>query len=191
MKVIPVILFALMGLFSNVLKAQDIQMPDFSNFIGTWEYKTDSEWFILKTKSHMYITSDGKAHPEVVGVYKYVKDGVVIYDYLDRINECGRNCSFNYITFVLQGEPRYDIQYSLLGILFKDPKTINRSDVAKMRSSVCVLPSDYNKLHFYMFPMPSGEPVWESENGNESGILDDEFLVGFSIPSSMVLTRIE
>ena len=82
MKTLKIILIAIFAFTSFQLCAQEYNSDTFNYdfYIGTWEYKTPTEQFILKTWYHTYTVNNHKPLRLVRGVFKYTKNGVVIYD---------------------------------------------------------------------------------------------------------------
>lgn len=189
MKNIIIILVAVLS--SNNLVAQDyVKLYDFSNYIGTWKYETEHEVFIMKIKEVGYIAKRKTPTPEhyLIGAYKYIKEGVVIYDYLDNLDKYIPNDAYNYKTgcmsFYVKPENTQD-----LWVYHKDRKTINYTSYDSYLRTHTFNP---DQLIFHIEP-----DMWErdteafDENGNWFTITDPERLNGFTIPTDMILTRIE
>lgn len=187
-----VALFLCSIIYQNILLAQsETKLHDFSNYIGTWKYETEHEEFIIKIKEYYYISTSFR-EPEtmhyLVAAYKYVKEGNVIYDYLDNLNKYDPTNHQNYKNRCITFHSKSGKEQGLW-ISYKDSKTINTSSYDS-----CLRIHTFNpdQLIFHIEP-----DMWErdtgafDENGNWYTITDPEKLNGFSIPTDMILIRIE
>ena len=60
-------------------------VPNFDFYVGTWIYESSNEQFILKTKIYSYVFNNERDYV-VLGAYKYIKNGNVVYDFLDELD---------------------------------------------------------------------------------------------------------
>lgn len=191
MKIKNIIFLLVVILSGNNLLAQDyVKLHDFSNYIGTWKYETEHEVFIIKIKEVGYIYQFRNPTPVhyLVGAYKYVKEGVVVYDYLDNLEKYIPENPHNYKTRCMTFHAKSgDIKE--LRVSYKDNKTINTPTYDSYLRAHTFNP---DQLIFHIEP-----DMWErdtgafDENGNWHTITDPEKLNGFTIPTDMILNRIE
>ena len=197
---------------TNSATAQDENIPNFENFIGTWEYKTDKEHFILKTKTYDYTYSNIDFHL-VLGVYKYVKNGIVIYDFLDKLKECSSNDE-NVITFGPWDDLSYNVPQTKLHITYYERSVEDLYISKAWHSPLIYIPGNPAQLSWHLEPDEyiveivedeETEAVEETNKSEEKttkpvSILVNEDMVHlderprsdlFTIPVDMILTKIE
>lgn len=206
------IIFALLVVFINNATAQDENIPNYENFIGTWEYKTDKEHFILKTKTHYY-TYKNKKYYLVFGVYKYVKNGVVIHDCLNKLKEC--TIEDDYVIFFGPfGKLSDNIPLTQLYISYTERSVEDLYRSKGYRSPLTYIPGNPAQLSWHLEPDEYIELIFEDEETeaveetnkseekttNPASIPVNEDMVHlderprsdlFTIPVDMILTKIE
>ena len=194
MNTIRILALSMIMLVTNVINAQIIdKLYNFENFVGVWKYETEQELFVLEIKEISYVSTIWKTPKQMhilVGAIKFIKDGTLVYDYLDQIEEYNENN--NCIAFYLSEECKQlgsSIPQTELHVYFNDKKTINR---AHYSSYLRVISSNPNKLRLYLEPdMWERDVWWYDEAGEPHEITDPELLNGFSIPTDMILEKIK
>lgn len=181
-------------------------IDNYENFLGTWEYKTENEHFILKTKIREF-TKDGKNGNMLLGVFKYVKDGVTIYDRLG---------SFDTLSFYVYpiiafsawenwGSPEPQTK---LYTMYNDCETDCSAE--SWKSPLIFIPGNPAQLSWHLELDEWIELIFEDDEGDEqeqttssntpvNGIPVDGTELGdrpedekpFTIPADMILTKIE
>ena len=148
-------------------------VPNYDFYIGTWRYESANEQFILKTKKYAYGPEDNKSYL-IMGAYKYIMDGKVIYDFLEELDE-----------MTIKNNPRiffariYDLpnnqEHKELRVEYSDPKTYQSNSVKKSRLSIYSKNPDKLKWHLVV-------EDWEP---------DLDCPLEFTIPYDMILTKVE
>lgn len=174
MRTFKYLLVTVIALFLFVpAKGQYKYVPNFDFYIGTWVYESANEQFVLKTKKYSYGPDNNRDYI-MLGSYKYIKDGKVIYDFLDELEGMTTKNKPRIIFFV-----RYDLpdnqEHSELLVQYGDPKTYQRNSVKQSRLSIYSKSPDKLKWHLVV-------EDWEP---------DLELPLEFTIPYDMILTKVE
>lgn len=120
--------------------------------------------------------------------YKYVKEGNVVYDFLENLEKYNPEDPLNYKHRCISFHPKSGNINELM-VSYKDSKTINTSSYSSF-----LRPYSFNpdQLVFHIEPdMWDRNTVVIDSGGNMRNIADPERLNGSTIPSDMVLVKIE
>ena len=195
MKTIKTIIFCLVLMcMHNVVYAQDYspyypEIPNFSLFNGTWKYESDNEEFILKLKDFQYEFINHTFY-HIVGVFKYVKNGKEIYNYLDFFEKIEEMPLRGVVKMFRMVDLPSTEQHKKVRIMFRDPKTINGTK--SWLSTMEIIPGDTMKAKWHIEPdMWERDLTYEDDKGNVYTITDPTLLDGFTIPTDMIFTKIE
>ena len=160
-------LLSLILRFNLTLYSQYI--PNYDFYVGTWKYETTNEIFIMKTKKYDYDFM-GDHYYILVGTFKYVKNGVTLFDNLisiqtQTVNEALIRFS-NYKIFPNNQTPNF------LKLSFFDPLT----GTGNGDSKITIISTSPAKIKWSL-----KEP---------EGIVDMDYQ-GYAIPMEMVLTKVK
>ncbi len=178
---------------------------NYDNFIGTWEYKTDNEHFILKTKVGSYIDPiDNTEHSILLASYKYVKDNITIYDFLNKWDTLSIK-TFPKITFAAWNDLPASTPQSQLRIRYTDQTTQCMSKA--WSSPLTLISTNPMQLSWHIEPDEWIIEIVEEDDDNSTGtsrnfaeltdiklndeLLKDDFEKPFTIPTDMILTKVE
>lgn len=175
-RIILTAIFAFMGFQLN---AQEYSTGTFNYdfYVGTWEYKTTSEQFILKTWKQTYCYPD-KTLTVLRGVFKYTKYGFTVYDhlYLYGKENTYRSISFMIITYLAQ-----ERKQPILSIDYTDPITQYDTNTLPDESVLTIVSKNPAKLSWHIIPC----------NGDYERIRLNPGQIAFTIPADMILTKVE
>ena len=147
-------------------------VPNFDFYVGTWIYESSNEQFILKTKIYSYVFNNERDYV-VLGAYKYIKNGNVVYDFLDELDGMTMKNRPRIIFYNIYDLPNNQ-EHQELRIQYKDSKTYQRNSTKKSRLSIISKNPDKLKWHLVV-------EDWEP---------DPECLLEFTIPYDMILTKV-
>ena len=165
------------------------EKPDFSLFEGIWKYQTESEEFVLKLKSCQY-EFKGKNKFFVLGVFKYVKNGKEVYNYLNLSEKISSAAHKGVVRMFRIADLPSTEQHFKVRIMFNDPKTINKTK--SWMSTMEIIPGNPIKAVWHIEPdMWERDLSYEDNEGNTYVISDPQLLDGFTIPTDMILTKVE
>jgi len=153
-------------------KGQYKYVPNFDFYIGTWEYKTVDEQFVLKTKKYSSGPDNDRSYV-VLGAYKYVKNGKIIYDFLDELEGMTMKNRPRIYFANIKDLPNNQ-EHAELRVRFRDPKTRQTNSVKQSRLSIYSKSPDKLKWHLVV-------EDWEP---------DLELPLEFTIPYDMILTKV-
>lgn len=148
-------------------------VPNYDFYIGTWKFESANEQFILETKKYAYGPEDDKSYM-ILGAYKYIKDGELIYDFLGELDEMTIKNNPRIIFANIHDLPNNQ-EHSELCVLYSDPKTYQSNSVKKSRLSIYSKNPDRLKWHLVV-------EDWEP---------DLDCPLEFTIPYDMILTKVE
>ncbi len=153
----------------------DLDTTKFDPFKGTWVYATENEQFIIKTKLvPMYIK--GKLYKyALLATFKYTKGINIIYDNTDKFNSLENLNHTPLCFFSLESKITY--QQPRLYISYYDFKNGNTTE--EWKSPLIIISTNPLKLSWHI-----EEDKWETN-------YDPDNNTGFSIPTDMILTKIE
>lgn len=152
--------------FNLTLYSQYI--PNYDFYVGTWKYETTNEIFIMKTKKYDYDFM-GDHYYILVGTFKYVKNGVTLFDNLNSIQTKTENAQIwisNSLVCPNNQTP------NILNLHFSDPIT----GTGNGDSKITIISTSPAKIQWSL-----KEP---------EGIVDMDY-EGYAIPMEMVLTKVE
>lgn len=152
--------------FNLTLYSQYI--PNYDFYVGTWKYETANEIFIMKTKKYDYDFM-GDHYYILVGTFKYVKNGVTLFDDLNSIQSKTKGALIRLSTFIVLPNNQTP---NFLNLSFIDPLTGTGNGNSKL-SIISTFPA---KIQWSL-----KEP---------EGIVDMDY-EGYAIPMEMVLTKVE
>ena len=161
-----IVLLFLILCFNLTLYSQYI--PNYDIYVGTWKYKTTNEIFIMKTKKYDYDFM-GDHYYILVGTFKYVKNGVTLFDNLNSIQTKTENAQIwisNSLVCPNNQTP------NILNLHFSDPIT----GTGNGDSKITIISTSPAKIQWSL-----KEP---------EGIVDMDYQ-GYAIPMEMVLTKVE
>lgn len=163
------------------LWAQDYSSKNFNYdfYIGTWKYETDNEQFILKTWKYTYSYPDSHTLTALRGVFKYVKNGVVIYDYLHMFDKYN-DMEYAPVSFMIIKYLSLEKNKALLSIDYIDPVTEYDTTTLPHESVLTVVSTNPAKLSWHIVPCYDDQ---------RRRLAPGE--VGFTIPSDMILTKVK
>ena len=143
-------------------------IPNYDFYVGTWKYETTNEIFIMKTKKYDYDFM-GDHYYILVGTFKYVKNGVTLYDDLNSIQSKTKEAQI-----ILSNQKIYPISQTpnTLNLYFSDPI----SGTCNGDSKITIISTTPAKIQWSL-----KEP---------EGIVDMDYQ-GYAIPMEMVLTKVE
>ena len=159
---------------------------DLKSYVGTWKYETPEETLILKLKDTVVIYFD-EEYETILGVYKYIKNGVVVIDNMDMFP-----CVNDLKMPIICNPGREDAVGNILDLSldFEDTKT-------GKSSSDCIIeyvsPGSSEKKIKLILKDETDLIVWESLGQG----LDPEYdeymrkkkLPGWTIPNNVVLVK--
>lgn len=159
-------LLSLILCFNLTLYSQYI--PNYDFYVGTWKYETTNEIFIMKTKKYDYDFM-GDHYYILVGTFKYVKNGVTLYDDLNSIQSKTKEAQI-----ILSNQKIYPISQTpnTLNLYFSDPI----SGTCNGHSKITIISTTPAKIQWSL-----KEP---------EGTVDMDY-EGYAIPMEMVLTKVE
>lgn len=164
------------------------EIPNFSQFEGKWVYQTENEHFTLRLKKCQYDFLG--TNYIIIGVFRYIKDGKLIYDYLNYFDEITHNSPICHIRMSRMEDLPYTEGHSKVRISFRDPKTVNKT--APWQSVMRIISNNPVQAQWHIEPdMWERDIFYEDENGNIYEINDPILLNGFTIPTDIVLTKVE
>lgn len=177
MRTLRIILTAMLTFMGIQLWAQDYSSKNFNYdfYIGTWKYETDNEQFILKTWKH--INRIDKSLTVVWGVFKYVRDGVIVYDYLSSFKDEKQSPPLSFMIIEYLSLER---NKALLSIDYIDPVTEYDTTTLPHESVLTVVSTNPAKLSWHIVP------CYDDQRRRL-----DPGEVGFTIPSDMILTKVK
>lgn len=152
--------------FNLTLYSQYI--PNYDFYVGTWKYETTHEIFIMKTKKYDY-TFMGLHIYKLVGTYKYVKNGVTLFDDLSSIQTKTEEAFIslsNYIVLPNNQTPNF------LNMSFFDPIT----GTGYGDSKITIISTSPAKIKWLL--------------KDPEGTLETDYK-GYSLPLEMVLTKVK
>lgn len=178
---------------------------NYDNFVGTWEYKTDNEHFILKTKITEYTSpSTNKKRNTLIGVYKYIKDSVVVHDMTSKWDTLSID-TYPKISFLAWEDLPESIPQTKLGIMYNDPTT--QCMCKTWSSPLTLISTNPMQLSWHIEPDEWIIEIVEEDDDNSTGtsrnfaeltdiklndeLLKDDFEKPFTIPTDMILTKVE
>ena len=178
MRTIKIIFTAIFIFTSIKLCAQDYSVRgfDYNFYVGTWEYKTTTEYFILKTWKQTYSLSD---HSLTVlnGVFKYTKYGFTVYDYLYLY---GKAETYYTISFMIIPDLSQKWGQSILSVDYTDAKTLFDTRAFPHASFLTIASKNPAKVSWHIVPCYDNE-----QRRLKPG------QIAFTIPADMILTKIE
>lgn len=164
------------------------EIPNFNRFEGTWVYSTENEQFTLQLKKYQYDFLG--TNYIIIGVFKYIKDEVLLYDYLNYFDKITHDSKICHIQMFRMEDLPYSEEHSKVRITFNDPKTINKT--APWQSVMEIISNNPVQAVWHIEPdMWERDIIYEDENGNSFEITDPLLLNGFSIPTNIILTKVE
>lgn len=149
------------------LNGQNI--PNYDFYVGTWVYETSREQFTMKTKIINYV-SWGEVKYALVATYKYVKNGVIIYDDLNTVSTTSRETASIGI-YKIDNLPSNQM-HTRLRLSFDDPITGDSSGY----SQITLVSTNPPKI------------LWSLKE--PEGTLNPDY-EGFTVPMEMILTKVE
>lgn len=177
MRTIRIIFIAIFVFISIELCAQDYSVRgfDYDFYVGTWEYKTTTEHFILKTWEQTYLLSD---HSLTVlnGVFKYTKYGFTVYDYLYLYGKK----TYNSISFMIIPDLSQKWGQSILSVDYTDPKTQFDTIAFPYASFFTIASKNPAKVSWHIVPCYDNE-----QRRLKPG------QIAFTIPTDMILSKVE
>lgn len=178
MRAIRIIFIAIFVFISVNLCAQDYSADTFNYdfYVGTWEYKTTTEHFILKTwkKTHY---SPGDTFIVLKGVFKYAKYGFTVYDYLYLY---GKAETYYTISFMIIPDLSQKWGQSILSVDYTDSKTLFGTRAFPHASFLTIASKNPAKVSWHIVPCYDNE-----QRRLKPG------QIAFTIPADMILTKIE
>lgn len=85
MKRIFILFITLLIIVTAAAQKKYIKSKDLDTFVGTWEYKTATETFTIEFRKSLFETDHSKRE-QVHGAYKYIKNKIVLSDYLNMMS---------------------------------------------------------------------------------------------------------
>ena len=178
MRDIRIIFIALFVFISVSLCAQDYSTRgfDYDFYVGTWEYKTTTEHFILKTWKQTYSFPD---HSLTVlnGVFKYTKYGFTAYDYLYLY---GKAETYRSISFMIIPDLSQKWGQSILSVNYTDSKTQYDTRALPYASFLTIASKNPAKVSWHIVPCYDDMRI-RLKPGQ----------IAFTIPTDMILTKVE
>lgn len=166
---VRLLVYTLAALFTSaLLSGQNI--PNYDFYVGTWVYETPSEQFIMKTKKTDYVFY-GKTVYILIATYRYVKNGVTIYDDLNTLSTTNKQM-VNIWLYSVGDLPSNQVPTRLI---------LQMNDHIK-RKQVDGLFIELVSVSPPKIKWKLKEVEW-SQEGDE--------LPGFSVPEEMILTKVE
>ena len=178
MRTIKIIFIAIFLFMSVKLCAQDYSIDTFNYdfYVGTWEYKTTTEHFILKTwkKTHYF---PGDTFIVLKGVFKYTKYGFTVYDYLYLY---GKAETYYTISFMIIPDLSQKWGQSILSVNYKDSKTPFDTRAFPHASFFTIASKNPAKVSWHIVPCYDDMRI-RLKPGQ----------IAFTIPTDMILTKVE
>ncbi len=176
MKAFKYILTVTIALFTFIsAKGQHKYVPNFDFYIGTWIYESENEQFILMTKKYSFTFGpNNDKFYRILGAFKYVKNGTVVYDFLDELDGMTIKNRPRIIFANINDLPNNQ-EHQELRIQYSDPKTYQQNSSRLSRLSIFSKNPDKLKWHLVV-------EDWEP---------DPECPLEFTIPYDMILTKVE
>ena len=173
------IIFILCTVFVQMSYSQNNSV--YNNYVGTWKWEhnqTQSEFVITlkKSKADWTIFDDGLVDC-IIGVYKYIKNGVVV---IDNSNELSEEKSYIKYPIVIMGNEQY------MSLIVKDYLLKNEYDAFK---------NLYGSSNVELVEGSNGTQMkWTIIDDGHQHIYTDErqiFPSGTSLPTNIILTKVE
>lgn len=142
--------------FKDAKKGDYIRSSNIDKFIGTWEWKSGNDRFVVTFKKQK-IKSPQYSFDALLGWYQYIKDGETIYSYLAKVSDKD--------TYVTGSATRHD-DATLVGISNQDSEGILLNFYDEKRQK-------YAKAWIKMLPGKSNELVWQSKSGTADMVTTD------------------
>ena len=157
-------------------KGQYQHVPNYDFYIGTWRYESANEQFILKTKKYVFSLGPNKENTYLIlGAFKYIKGGNVIYDTLKELDKMTMYNDYTSVNFINIADLPNNQEHQELRAIYIDPMTRQRTKARESRLSIYSKNPDKLKWHLVV-------EDWEPN-------LDCP--LEFTIPYDMILTKVE
>jgi hypothetical protein len=138
---------------------------DIDKFVGTWQWVSGNDTVVVKLKKVKFLMPQILYHDDIImGCHKYVKNGVVIEDFLWKFNSIGQNTRGT----IFGGGDYYDIN--------KVETTFRDSAKHKM-----------SKIDMKYINTPIPQISWLLYN--YTSIIKPPVLPGNTLPSHLILTK--
>lgn len=148
------------------LAAQTSPPSPFQQLLGTWEWRAGPETFrLILLREPAFKMPDGTAYSVILGRHRYVRNGVVVEQSFTKAGQDGNP------GFTLFGFPR---DYNTFYMSFWD---MGKEKLG--RSTLKLEPSNSNELH------------WHLTEPTESVGINRTIPRGFSVPTDIVLKRVD
>lgn len=178
MKTLKIILTSIFAIIFIQINAQNYDSDTFNYefYTGTWEHKTPTEHFILKTWERTYSISNSIQFTVLVGTFKFTKYGFTVYDYLNHYKD--ENSSF--VSFSIIKYLSEERKQPILSIKYSDPVTEYDTTTLPHESILTVVSTNPAKLSWHIVPCYDDQRIRLAPGET-----------GFTIPSDMILTKVE
>ncbi|MGL4667992.1 MAG: DUF6705 family protein [Saezia sp.] len=181
MKKIILLTSILLG-FAYFSQAQNKIEESLTNFEGTWIYAIGLDTFKIVFIRGLYHYSDGTIGQCLIGGYRYVKNGVLIADYTNKIpNVCTmKNIYITDTTLVIRARP-YHNSSNEIRIWFKD------FAFKKYTANARFVLTENNNCQAHWKLIPGDAPMFLFP-GQEPPIVAHHV---FSVPTNVIMTKLD